>query len=127
MEKLWKLGQPAEIDRLPIIPSEVLRTVQETVKLYLIHHICIIYASCEVMIKFQSDSSFCLDYNFFTLEFSSIAVLLCASVVSYVAFVVFLFVPHLSFFWCLGVGEEGGGGGGGTGGAVFRGCAIYTI
>ena len=73
------------------------------------------------MIKFQSDSSFCLDYNFLTLEFSSVAILLCASVVSYVAFVVFLFVPHLSFFWCLG------GGTGREGGAVFRGCAIYTI
>ena len=25
----------------------------------------------------------------------------CASMVSYVAFVLSLFVPHLSFFWCL--------------------------
>ena len=34
--------------------------------------------------------------------YSSVTVLLCAFVVSYVAFVLSLFVPHLSFFWCLG-------------------------
>ena len=27
----------------------------------------------------------------------------CASVVSYVAFVLSLFVPNLSFFWCLAI------------------------
>ena len=29
-------------------------------------------------------------------------VLLCALIVSYMAFVLSLFVPYLSFFWCLG-------------------------
>ena len=32
---------------------------------------------------------------------SSVAVLLCASVVSVVAFILFLFVPHFSILWCL--------------------------
>ena len=32
---------------------------------------------------------------------SSVAVFLCESVVSYVTFVLVLFVPHLSFSWCL--------------------------
>ena len=39
---------------------------------------------------------------------------LCASVVSYVAFVLSLFVPHLSFFWCLGRD-------------VFRDCGISWV
>ena len=33
----------------------------------------------------------------------SVAALLCASVTSDVTFVLSLFVPHLSFFWCQGM------------------------
>ena len=35
------------------------------------------------------------------------------SVISYVAFVLSLFGPHLSFFWCIGGRGVGGWGGGG--------------
>ena len=42
----------------------------------------------------------------------SSVVVLCASMVSYVAFVLFLFVPHLSFFLCLGW-------------AVLRDCGLW--
>ena len=38
----------------------------------------------------------------------------CASVVSYVVFVMSIFVPHLSFFWCLGW-------------AVLRVCCISRV
>ena len=40
--------------------------------------------------------------------------LACASVVSYVVFVLSLYVPHLSFFWCLGK-------------AILPGCVIFLI
>ena len=40
--------------------------------------------------------------------------LVCMSVVSYLEFVLSLFVPHLSFFWCLGK-------------TVFRDCGIILV
>ena len=47
------------------------------------------------------------------LCFSSVAIILCASVVSYVAFVLTLFVPHCSFF-CFKK-------------AVLRECGIFWV
>ena len=45
---------------------------------------------------------------------SSVAVRLCASVASYVAFVWSMFVPLPPFFWCIGK-------------AVFLGCGIFWV
>ena len=51
---------------------------------------------------FKPSSSFCTDRSnaVFLLQFFYVY---SVSVVSYVAFVLSLFVPHLFFFWCLGM------------------------
>ena len=65
---------------------------------------------------FRPQYFFC--FFFFCLSFQggcSVAVpFVCASVVSYVVFVLSFFVPHLTFFWCLGK-------------AVFRDCGISWV
>ena len=67
---------------------------------------------------FRPQYFFFFFFFFFCLSFQggcSVAVpFVCASVVSYVVFVLSFFVPHLTFFWCLGK-------------AVFRDCGISWV
>ena len=50
---------------------------------------------------FDKDDNFC-DFCDSQVVFLVAAPIVCASVISYVVFVLSLFVPYLSLFWCLG-------------------------
>ena len=64
-----------------------------------------IWAMPSPMVRFRARKTSLRPHQFSYWPFQGSASLhffVCTSVISYVAFVVSLFVPHLSFLWCLG-------------------------